>query len=107
MNLLYKSVFNHMRLSVKDLKLGNSKLQGFTGERKTSLGCINLTVEIEDAPHVAKRVQTFVIIDEFSTYNTFLIQPALSYFQVVISPWCLTMKFLIDRGVGVVMGDQR
>ena len=46
------------------------------------------------------------MMDIDSPYNAFLGRPALAEFRAVIAPWCLTLKFPTDKGVGVVMGDQ-
>ena len=48
----------------------------------------------------------FVIVDEFSAYNAFLGRPTLAAFKIILAPWCLTMKFPTECGVGIVKGDQ-
>ena len=45
-------------------------------------------------------------LDIPSPYNAFLVRPALAEFRVAIAPWCLTLKFPTDHGIGVVQGDQ-
>ena len=49
---------------------------------------------------------SFIVLDVHSLYNVFLGRPALEEFKAALAPWCLTLKFSTDKGVGVVHGDQ-
>lgn len=92
-NLLFKSAFNQMGLSKKDLLPCMSALQGFSGERKVPLGLITLPVELGEEPRRMIRQVQFVVLDGYSAYNAFLGRLALSDFRVVTSIWCLKLKF--------------
>ena len=63
-------------------------------------------VELGEGHKKVVRKQNFVIVDEFSAYNAFLGRPTLAAFKAILAPWCLTMKFPTDNGVGVIKGDQ-
>ena len=52
------------------------------------------------------QILPFIVLDVDSPYNVFLSRLALVEFRTALAPWYLTLKFLIDNGVGVVHGDQ-
>ena len=52
------------------------------------------------------RVLPFIVMDVDSPYNVFLGCPVLVEFRAALAPWCLTLKFSMDKGVSVVHGDQ-
>lgn len=106
MSLLFKSAFDQMGLSEKDLLPCASALQGFSGERKEPLGVITLPVELGMEPQRMTRQVQFVVLDSPSAYNAFLGRPALSDFRAVTAIWCLKLKFPTPAGVGIVTGNQ-
>ena len=89
-----------------DVQASSQKIVGFTGEPKQPIGTVDLFVELGEGERKVVRKQTFVIVDEFSAYNAFLGRPTLAAFKAVLAPWCLTIKFPTDNGVGVIKGDQ-
>ena len=105
-SLLFKSAFDQMGLSEKDLLPCTSALQGFSRERKEPLGVIMLPVELGTEPQRMIRQVQFVVLDGPSAYNTFLGRPSLSDFRAVTVVWCLKLKFPTPAGVGVVVGNQ-
>jgi len=95
-----------MKIPMSDVQASTQKIVGFTGEPKQPVGTIELMVELGEGMRKVVRKQTFVIVDEFSAYNAFLGRPTLAAFKAILAPWCLTMKFPTESGVGVVKGDQ-
>ena len=70
------------------------------------MGYVGLPVELGSGDRTRVRMLPFVVMDVDSPYNAFLGRPALAAFRAALAPWCLTLKFPTDRGVGVVHGDQ-
>ena len=105
-NILFKKTFDQMKIPMIDVQASSQKIAGFTGEPKQPIGTIDLLVELGEGERKVVRKQTFVIVDEFSAYNAFLGRPTLAAFKAILAPWCLTIKFPTDNGVGVIKGDQ-
>ena len=105
-NILCKMTFDQMKTPMADVQASSQKIVGFTGETRQPIRTVDLFVELGEGQKKVVRRQTFVIVDEFSAYNAFLGRPTLAAFKAILAPWCLTMKFPTDNGVGVVKGDQ-
>ena len=67
---------------------------------------MELPVELGIGERRRVRLLQFIVLDIASPYNAFLGRPALAEFRAAIAPWCLTLKFPTDHGIGIVQGDQ-
>ena len=105
-NILFKKTFDQMKIPMADVQASSLKIAGFTGEPKQPIGTIDLIVELGEGLRKVARRQTFIIVEEFSAYNAFLGRPTLAAFKAVLAPWCLTIKFPTDNGIGIIKGDQ-
>ena len=70
------------------------------------MGYVELPVELGEGERRRVRILPFIVLHFDSPYNIFLGRPALVEFRAALAPWCLTLKFPTDSGVGVVHGDQ-
>jgi len=105
-NILLRKTFDQMKILMSNVQASSQRIVGFTGEPKQSIGTIELMVELGEGMRKVVQKQMFVIVDEVSAYNAFLGRPTLAAFKIILAPWCLTMKFPTECGVGVVKGDQ-
>ncbi|KAK6151632.1 hypothetical protein DH2020_014267 [Rehmannia glutinosa] len=66
-----------------------------------------LPVTIEEQSRRKTQMVSFLVIDPFSTYNVIIGRPALNAFQDVVSTFHMKLKFVMENGVGEVLGDQQ
>ena len=95
-----------MKMETKDLKPSKARIHSFNGAATDAVGFVELPVELGEGEHRRVRTLPFIVLDDDSPYNVFLGRPALEEFRAALAPWCLTLKFPTDKGVGVVHGDQ-
>ena len=95
-----------MKMEAKDLKPCQSRVHGFNGSATIPTGVTELPMELGVGERRRVRMLQFVVLDIDSPYNAFLGRPALAEFRAAIAPWCLTLKFPTDHGVGVIQRDQ-
>ena len=105
-NILFKEAYDQMKMEAKDLKPCQCRIHGFDGSANIPTGMVELPVELGNGERRRVRMLQFVVLDIHSPYNAFLGRPALAEFRAAIAPWCLTLKFLTDHGIGVIQGDQ-
>ena len=105
-NILFKRAYDQMKMEAKDLKPCQSWIHGFDGSANIPTGVVELPVELGIGECRRVRMLQFVVLDIHSPYNAFLGRPALAEFRAAIAPWCLTLKFPTDCGIGVIHGDQ-
>ena len=105
-NIIFKKAYDQMKLETKDLKPSKARIHGFNGAATEGVGYVELPVELGQGKHMRVRILPFIVLDVDSPYNVFLGRLALAEFRAALAPWCLTLKFPTDSGVGVVHGDQ-
>ncbi|GAV64575.1 hypothetical protein CFOL_v3_08093 [Cephalotus follicularis] len=105
-DILYKHVFDQLRIPADQLKPVKTPLVGFTDETIHPLGFINLSVVAGTAPRQTQVEMTFLVIDTPSPYNAIVGRPGLNMLEVIVSTRHLTVKFPTRFGVGEVRGDQ-
>ena len=105
-NILMKKAYDQMRMEPNDLKPTKSRIYGFNGSGTDATDCLELPVELGEGERSRIRMLPFIVVDIESPYNCILGRPALADFRATLAPWCLTLKFPTDKGVGVVYGDQ-
>ena len=105
-NIIFKKAYDQMKMETKDLKPSKARIHGFNGAVIDAVGYVELPVELGQGERRRVRILPFVVLDVDSPYNVFLGRPALAEFRAALAPWCLTLKFPTDKGVGIVHGDQ-
>ena len=95
-----------MKMEAKDLKPSKARTHSFNGMGTDVVGYIELPIELGIEERRRIRILSFIVLDIESPYNAFLGRPALADFRAALAPWCLTLKFPTDNGVGVIHGDQ-
>jgi hypothetical protein len=105
-NILYWPAFQQMGIDRERIKPFGSPLVGFDGEVVYPIGIISLLVTAGTTPRLSTVMVDFLVIDRPSAYNAIVGRPSLNKLRVVTSTYHLMMKFLTEKGVGVVRGDQ-
>ena len=105
-NIIFKKAYDQMKMEVKDLKPSKARVHGFNGAATDAIGFVELPVELGEGERRRVRILPFIVLDVDSPYNVFLGRPTLAEFRGALAPWCLTLKFPTDNGVGVVHDDQ-
>ncbi|GAV71172.1 hypothetical protein CFOL_v3_14666 [Cephalotus follicularis] len=105
-DILYKHVFDQLRIPPDQLKPVKTPLVGFTGETIHPLGSIRLSVVAGTAPRQTQVEMTFLVVDTPSPYNAIVGRPGLNLLEAIVSTRHLLVKFLTRFGVGEVRGDQ-
>ena len=105
-NILFKRAYDQMKMEAADLKPCQSRVHGFNGSATIPTGMVELPVELGVGERRRVRMLQCIVLDIDSPYNAFLGRPALAEFRIAIVPWCLTLKFPTDHGIGIFQGDQ-
>ncbi|XP_028085990.1 uncharacterized protein LOC114286968 [Camellia sinensis] len=105
-DIIFLNAYHRLKVEEKKLSHLQTPLVGFTGDRVTSIGSIDLPITIGEYPWQTTKLLTFLVVDCSSAYNIILRRTALNAFQVVTSTYHLAMKFSTDFGVGTVRGEQ-
>ncbi|GAV57222.1 hypothetical protein CFOL_v3_00760 [Cephalotus follicularis] len=106
-DILYKHLFDQLRIPIDQLKPVKTPLVGFAGEMVHPLGSINLSVVTGTAPCQTQVEMTFLVVDNPSPYNVIIGRPGLNLMEAIVSTRHLLMKFPTRFGVGEVRGDQQ
>ncbi|GAV83576.1 LOW QUALITY PROTEIN: hypothetical protein CFOL_v3_27022, partial [Cephalotus follicularis] len=80
-DILYKHVFDQLRIPADQLKPVKTPLVGFTGETIHPLGSINLSVVAGTAPRQTQVEMTFLVVDTPSPYNAIIGRPGLNLLE--------------------------
>ena len=105
-DIIYLPAFQQLKLDPKRLRLFNSPLVSFTGDRVYPKGIVTLTVTVGTYPTQLTRQLDFLVVDCPSSYNVIIGRPTLNKWKAATSTYCLKVKFPTDNGVGEVKGDQ-
>lgn len=98
-DILYWSAFRNMEINPE--KVVSATLLGFAGEQVQAIG------SIEPPVTTAKTIMVkFLLVDRPSAYNAILERAALNDLRAVTSTSHLKIKFLTERRVGEVRGEQ-
>ncbi|GAV74580.1 hypothetical protein CFOL_v3_18060 [Cephalotus follicularis] len=106
-DILYKHVFDQLRIPADQLKPVKTPLVGFAGETIHPLGSINLFMVTGTAPRQTQVEMTFLVVDTPNPYNAIVGRPGLNLLEAIVSTRHLLMKFPTKFGVGEVRGDQQ
>ena len=105
-DIIYLPTFQQLRLDPKRLRLFNSPLINFSGDRVYPKGIVTLTVTAGSYPVQLTRQVDFLVVDCPTSYNVIIGRPTLNKWKAVTSTYCLKVKFPTDEGIGEVKGDQ-
>ncbi|KAK6163864.1 hypothetical protein DH2020_000728 [Rehmannia glutinosa] len=98
----------YLRMGVEmEVKPVETAMFGFGGGVVESIGQVNLSVTIGEQLHRKTHMVSFLVVDSFSTYNVIIGRPALNAFRAVVSTFHMKLKFIMEDGVGEVLGDQQ
>ncbi|KAL5556432.1 hypothetical protein UlMin_038668 [Ulmus minor] len=107
-DILFRSTLNKMNLVRAKFEPIKSALYGFTRDRVSSEGVLNLPIEL--GTHPCQHIQSvnFVVVDcPSSLYNAIIGRPTLNAIRAVTSTYHLLVKFPTVGGIGVLKGDQQ
>ena len=76
-DIIYKSSFEKMKLSINDLKPCSQVIYGFTGEGLSPTETMKLAVTAGDMPNHSTVMNEFLIVDYSSDYNVVIGRPIL------------------------------
>ena len=105
-DVMCKSTFQKMELTIDMLKPSPTPLYGFAGKKVIPEGSIELPISIGQTEHQKALMVRFLVVDTPSVYNIILGRPTLNALKAVVSTYHLLMKFPVAGGVGEVRGDQ-
>ncbi|XP_028104738.1 uncharacterized protein LOC114303787 [Camellia sinensis] len=105
-DIIFLNVNRQPKVEEESLSPLQTPLVGFTGDRVTSMGSIDLSITIGEYLRQTTKLVTFLVVDYLSAYNIILGSTALNAFQAIISTYHLAMKFPTDLRVGTVRGEQ-
>nr|XP_023921419.1 uncharacterized protein LOC112032886 [Quercus suber] len=104
-NILFYPAFQQMRLRRDQLRLVNSPLVGFGGMKVQPMGTIMLPMVVGVYPQQITKEVKFLFVDYSLSYNVIIRRPTLNNWKTVTSTYHLSVKFLIEYGVGQVQED--
>ena len=105
-DIIYLPAFQQLRLDPKRLRLFDSPLVSFSGDRVYPRGMVTLTVTAGSYPVQLTRQVDFLVVVCPTSYNVIIGRPMLNKWKAAMSTYCLKVKFPTDDGVGEVKGDQ-
>ena len=95
-----------MRLGRDQLHPVNSPLVGFRGMKVQFVGTVTLPVVVGAYSQQITKEVNFLVVDCSSSYNAIIGRPTLNSWKAITSTYHLSVKFLIEYGVGQTQGDQ-
>ena len=105
-DIIYLPTFQQLKLDSRRLRLFDSPLVSFSGDRVYPRGIVTLIVTVRTYPMQLTRQLDFLVVDCPSSYNVIIGRPTLNKWKAATSTSCLKVKFPTDNGVGEVKGDQ-
>ena len=99
-DVMCKSTFQKMELTIDMLKPSPTPLYGFAGKKVIPEGSIELPISIGQTEHQKALMVRFLVVDTPSVYNIILGRPTLNALKAVVSTYHLLMKFPVAGGVG-------
>ncbi|XP_019434088.1 PREDICTED: uncharacterized protein LOC109340804 [Lupinus angustifolius] len=92
--IIFQDLFEKMELHDRDLLPYDGQLVGFSGQRITPRGYVEIWQTIGDHP-MSRTVQTkFLVVQCDSAYNAIIGRPTLNRLEAIVSTPHLCMKFL-------------
>ena len=98
--------FQQMRINKELFCLVNVPLIGFGGLEVLLVGTIFLPVVVGSYPRQINKKVNFLVVDCSSSYNAIIGPPTLNSWRTATFTYHLSVKFLMEYGIGEVQGDQ-
>ena len=105
-DVIYLLAFQQLKLDPKRLRLFNSPLFSFSGDKVYPKGIVMLTITVGTYLRQLTCQLDFLVVDCPSSYNVIVGRPTLNKMKAATSTYCLKVKFLTDNSVGEVKRDQ-
>ena len=105
-DIIFASAFDRMGIEREKLKPISTHMRGFSGEKVSPLGSIQLVLTLGEPPCQAMTTARFLIVDG-SAYSMLIGRPSLNAIKAIPSAYHMMIKFSTVNGVGMVRGDQR
>ena len=104
-DIIYLSAFQPFKVDPKKLRLFESPLFSFSGDKVYPRGRVTLTVTAGSHPLQVTNKHNFLVVDSPSSYNVIIGQPTFNRWKAATSIYCLKVKFPTEQGVGEIRGD--
>ena len=105
-NIIYLFAFQQLKVDPKIFHPFESPFVSFSEDKVYPRGIIILMVTVGSYPLQVTNRHNFLVVDSPSSYNVIIGRPTLNLWKVATSTYCLKVKFLIERGVREIRGDQ-
>ena len=105
-DIIYLSAFQQLKLDPRRLRLFDSPLVSFSGDRVYPKGIVTLTVTVGAYPRQLTRQLDFLVVDCPSSYNVIIGRRTLDRWKAATSTYCLKVKFPTKNDVSKVKRDQ-
>ena len=105
-DIIYLPTFQQLKLDPGKLRLFDSPLINFSGDRVYPKGIMTLTITVGTYPKQLTRQLDFLVVDWPLSYNLIIGRPTLNRWKLATSTYCLKVKFPTENGTGEVRGDQ-
>ena len=105
-NIIYLFAFQQLKVDPKRFRLLESPFVSFSEDKVYPRGIIILMVIAGSYPLQVTNRHNFLVVDSPSSYNVIIGRPTLNLWKVATSTYWLKVKFLIERGIREIRGDQ-
>ena len=105
-DIIYLFAFQQLKVDPKIFRPFESPFVSFSEDKVYPRGIIILMVTVGSYPLQVTNRHNFLVVDSPSSYNVIIGRPTLNLWKVATSTYCLKVKFLIERGVREIRGDQ-
>jgi len=107
-DILYWATYQKLQLSDTAMAPYDKPIYGFSGEKVSTRGYIDLHTVVRDGAQTKTIPICFLVVDAPTSYNVLLGRPSLNTLGAVVSTPHLTMKFPSPSGdILTIHGDQR
>uniref|UniRef100_A0A803QI16 Uncharacterized protein n=1 Tax=Cannabis sativa TaxID=3483 RepID=A0A803QI16_CANSA len=106
-DILYRSTFKQMGLSLMDLKSCTTPIYRFNGDLIHPLRMIELPLIMGERPEQVTVMSTFILVDCPIAFNLVFVRTSLYNIKSIMSTYRLAMKFPTLGGVAMVKGEQK
>ena len=97
--LMWKA-FKEISLDENQLKPTRS-IYGFANQPIRAKGIITLSVTLDQREHTVIVTVDFLVVDQLSAYNAIIGYPLIKKISMVMTVYCLTVKFLTSIESGI------
>lgn len=105
-DVLFWDAFQRMGIRKDRFRLVGASLVRLARHRFTPLGTIHLTLTFRAKPWCTRVDANWLVANYAMSYNAIIGHPSLIEVMAAISRYQLLKKFLTDRGIAKVRGDQ-